>query len=390
MIYKSNDEQPGRRRRRQREYYREPRRGWIGWVVALVIIGAAALAVNYCVQYIKSDYLGTNGSDEGVIIDIPEGATADDISMLLEDYGIVKNHLFFRNYLRFFYATTPKFMYGPHELRSNMSYEEIVPVLEQPMLDLRETITLQFIDGWTALRMGMYLEEIEICTIDEWLEACDGVYDVPFYDKITDSPDKFTKLEGFLFPDTYEFFEGVTPEEIIFKMLETFNEKILQDEETARQIKESSLTLEEIVILASVIEKETGDTDEIYKVSSVFHNRLAPDSPLDSLQSCATQKFTVGVLDYYFEDLKGEQTPEAMEYRYDTYMSDGLMVGAICNPGKLSIQATLNPEDTPYYYFLMDNTGKTYYAETFGGHQENIRAMREVNAEVASGAGIMD
>ena len=389
MIYKSSEGQPLGQKRRRREHKR--RKGWIvGLVVTLVILLSIAGGVRYAFNYVMADVEGTNGTDESVIIDIPGGATANIISELLEEHGIIKNKFIFRNYLRFFYAKTPNFMYGPHELRSNMSYEEIIPALETPMLDLRETITLQFIDGWTALRMAMYLEEEGICTIDEWLEACNGVYDVPFYDMISNSPEKFTKLEGFLFPDTYEFFEDVTPEEIIQKMLETFDEKVLGDSEISSRIASSDLSLEEIVILASVIEKETGDKDEIYKVSSVFHNRLAPDSPLESLQSCATQKYTVGVLDYYFVDMKGEETPFEMEYRYDTYMSEGLMVGAICNPGVLSIRAALNPDETPYYYFLMDNTGMTYYAETYSGHQTNIRAMREVNAEVSSGAGIMD
>ena len=385
MIYKDSD---GWSSGGNRRYAR--RRGWIGWVIALVIILAAAGGINYCYKYVMGDYKGTNGTDEAVIIDIPHGATADSISELLEEYGIVKSKFLFRNYLRFFFPSTPTFMYGPHELRSNMSYEEIIPVLEEPMLDLRETITLQFIDGWTALRMALYLEDKGICTIDEWLEACNGVYDVSFYDKISGSPDKFTKLEGFLFPDTYEFYEDVTPEEIVERMLLTFEEKILGNNEITGKIAASEFSLEEIIILASVIEKETGDVDEIYKVSSVFHNRLKPDSPLESLQSCATRTYTEGVLDYYFIEMMGEETPEQMTYRYNTYLSEGLMVGAICNPGKISILAALSPEDTPYYFFLMDDTGKTYYAETYRGHQENIAAMRAVNANVAHGAGDMD
>ena len=386
MIYKTHDGQYDNRRRRKREY--RSRKGWIGWIVALVIIGAAALAVNHVVQYIKGDVNGTNGTDDIVIIDIPYEANADIISELLEQYGIVEKKEFFRNYLRFFYAKTPHFMYGPHALRSNMSYMEIIPALELPMLDLRETITLQFIDGWTALRMGMYVEEKGICTIDEWLEACNEVYDVSFYDKISNSTTKFTKLEGFLFPDTYEFFEDVTQHEIIQKMLETFETKILKDPVLSVQLEESSMSLEDIVIFASIVEKETGDLNEIYKVSSVFHNRLLPKSPLPSLQSCATRTYTVGVLDYYYKDLKGEAAaPAEMEYAYNTYMCEGLMIGAICNPSWISINATLNPETTPYYYFLMDDTGKTYYAETYKQHLENIRLMKAANAQAVSGAG---
>ena len=388
MIYKTQDGQYGNRRRKRREYQR--RRGWIGWVIALVIIGAVFLAVRYAIEYVKSDYNGTNGTDTPVILDIPYEANSDIISELLEENGIIKNKFLFRNYLRFFYVKTPNFMYGPHELRSNMSYEEIIPVLEQPMLDLRQTITLQFIDGWTALRMGMYVEEQGICTIDEWLEACNEVYDVSFYNQILESPLKFTKLEGFLFPDTYEFYEDVTQQEIIQKMLETFEEKILRDPALMIKIEMSNLSLEDIVRLASVVEKETGDIDEIYKVSSVFHNRLSDKSPLPSLQSCATQKYTVGVLDYYYKDIKGyEATPYEMEFAYDTYLCEGLMIGSICNPGKISIVATLDPEETDYYYFLMDDTGKTYYATTYNEHQENIRQMRAANAVVASGIGDM-
>jgi len=388
MIYRSQDGQYKNKRSRRREY-RNPG-GWIGWVVTLVILAAIAGVVWYAIEYVKGDLYGTNGTDEAVIIDIPYESNADTISQLLEDNGIIKKKFIFRNYLRFFYAKSLNFMYGPHEFKSNMGYDEIITVLEMPMIDLRKVITLQFIDGWTALRMGMYAEEMGICSIDEWLAACNDVYDVSFYDQISDAPEKFTRLEGFLFPDTYEFYEDVTPKEIIQKMLETFELKILGDPEIVAKIEESGMSLEEIIILSSIIEKETGDIAEIYKVSSVFHNRLSPDSPLSSLQSCATQKYTVGVLDYYFIELKGEEaTPYDMEYSYDTYMSEGLMVGSICNPGKVSIIATLNPEDTPYYYFLMDDTGKTYYAETFREHQANIQLMRAANAQVAYGAGEM-
>lgn len=380
MIYKSSE-----------DYQPEKKRRGKGWIVALVIVVVIAVAAFFCVKYVQNEVAGDRfKASETVIIDIPEGATADTISQLLKDEGIIRNKFIFRNWLRFFYTGSPQFNYGPHELSNDMSFEEIIPKLEEPMMDLRETITLQFIDGWTALRMGMYLEEKEICTVDEWLAACNDIYDVSFYDRISDNPDKFVKLEGFLYPDTYEFFEDVTPRDIVQRMLETFDMKVLQDTDLKAQIDASEYSLEEIVTLASIIQKETEDEAEIYKVSSVFQNRLAPNSSLPSLQSCATRNYVWYVIEYYYEDLNGAEAPEQMCYEYNTYESEGLMIGAICNPNSLAIRAMLNPEDTPYYYFLMDDTGKTYYGETYSDHLANIREMQSVNASVAGGIGEMD
>ncbi|NMA30552.1 MAG: endolytic transglycosylase MltG, partial [Candidatus Methanofastidiosa archaeon] len=339
-------------------------------------------------RYIKKEVNADFGDGTLFVVDIPEGASTNIIAELLENEGIIKSELIFKLYVKFFSEKTPKYMYGPHDVKSGMSYDELIGALEIPAKDTRETIKFTFAEGYTALRMGMYLEEVGFCSLDEWIFACnEEIYDVSFWKEISDDENKFIKLEGFLYPDTYEFYEDATPKDIVNKMLENFENKVLNDSEISDLISESDYSLEEIVIFASLIEKESGDENEIYKVSSVFHNRLDENSPFPSLQSCATKNYADYVLDYYYREIQGVETPDEMRYLYNTYESSGLMVGAICNPSVISIKAVLTPENTPYYFFLMDDTGKTYYGITYREHLANIEEMRRVNANMIGGIG---
>ncbi|NLL91921.1 MAG: endolytic transglycosylase MltG [Ruminococcaceae bacterium] len=377
MVYRSSEKEIKRRKKIK-----------IGPLIALVFLIAISVSAYVTLRYIKKEVNGEFGDGTQFVIDVPEGASTNKIAELLKNEGIIKNELIFRGYVKFFSEKTPKFMYGPHDVTSGMSYDELIMALEVPAKDTRETIRFTFAEGYTALRMGLYLEQIGFCSLDEWLSACnEETYDVPFWNEISDDENKFIKLEGFLYPDTYEFFEDATPVDVVKKMLENFESKVLNDAGISELISKSEYSLEEIIIFASLIEKESGDENEIYKVSSVFHNRLEEGSPFPSLQSCATRNYADYVLDYYYGDIRGEETPEEMRYLYNTYESSGLMVGAICNPSVISIKAVLVPEDTPYYFFLMDDTGKTYYGVTYNEHLANIAEMRKVNANMVSGIG---
>lgn len=180
--------------------------------------------------------------------------------------------------------------------------------------------------------------------------------------------EKFLKLaeehEGYLFPDTYLVFPSITPELLLEKMQENFAEKIATIQE---EIDESGYSLEEVIIMASIIEKEAfaGDMKEHQTVAGILWKRIDIDMPL---QVDAPFK-------YLLDKASSELTREELrtDSPYNTYTNKGLPIGPINNPGMLSIQATLNPLQSPYLFYLHDSGGRIHYAVDHNGHVANKR-----------------
>jgi UPF0755 protein len=171
-----------------------------------------------------------------------------------------------------------------------------------------------------------------------------------------------TGLEGYLFPDTYRFFKQATIEEIIQKMLDNFDRKVTQDlrDEIARQDK----TLEEIIIMASLLEKEVPTYEDRRIVAGIFWQRLEDNYPLES---CATIAYILEVdkWRYSYQDTR-------IKSPYNTYLNIGLPPTPINNPGLAAIQAAIEPQKTDAYFFLSDPvTGQTIFSQTLEEHNSN-------------------
>ncbi len=170
----------------------------------------------------------------------------------------------------------------------------------------------------------------------------------------------FKKYEGYLFPDTYFFDENASVEEIILRLRDTFDEKIKNLE---KEIEQSPFTLEEIVILASILEREANDEESMKIVAGILIDRLNLGM---ALQVDAT-------FEYLFGKRSDELTLDDLEINspYNTYNNRGLPPTPISNPGIMAIRAVLNPIKTDYLYYLTDNNGKFHYAQTFEEHKNN-------------------
>ena len=318
---------------------------------------------------VMNEINGPRGDAALVTVDIPEGASTGTVAAALAEKGIVSNDLVFQVYSRLVKADGT-FHFGPHELSAAMSYDEVIEVLQQETVLHVETFSMTFPEGTTCLKMAMMLEEQGVCTVDEFIAACnEDSYDVGFFDEISNAEHKFIRLEGFLFPDTYEFVVGSTAHDIVQKMLENFESRVLTDEVMAA-VEASDLTLEEVIILASIVEREALGDDVYAKVSAVFHNRMNNTEVFPCLESCTSAEhlpgnFIYGVLGYYYNgdaEPYVRDIPAELIAAYDTYASPGLPVGAICNPGLVAIEATLHPEeDWPYYYFFTGPDNETFY-----------------------------
>ncbi len=229
------------------------------------------------------------------------------------------------------------------------------------------TVKLTFPEGYTVSKIAIKLEENGVCSAEEFRnEANNRDYSAEFGFEIDNPDDRAFLLEGYLFPDTYEFYIGENPSSVIKKFLGNTQSK-LTDEIKARA-SQLGYSVDEIITLASVVQRESGGSAEAKRVSSVIHNRLdSPDFP--KLQCDATVSYLKESVKPYVDD---EDVYYTYCENYNTYMCKGLPAGAINNPGIDSINAALYPEETGYYYFVTDSEGVYHYSETWEEHSDNV------------------
>ena len=219
---------------------------------------------------------------------------------------------------------------------------------------------ITFPEGTTLAKMCMLLDEAGIADLDALLKAAEtmDLAAYPLAEAIPMSADRCYRLEGYLFPDTYEFYLGEPPESILGKMLETTQARIPQ--EYADRAEELGMSMDDAIILASLIQKEAGPESEMPHVSSVLHNRLEAGM---QLQLNATITYVEYVILPFYPDTRDRYAPV-----YNTYKCAALPAGPICNPGLPALQAALWPENTEDFYFAMDDEGNHYYSQTYEQH----------------------
>ncbi len=339
--------------------------------LTLLVIGLLGIG------YLYTEIQGSLRQSGAVTVEIPQGASTSEIASRLKDAGVIGNPLLFRAYSRYSHADG-SYQYGSFELDPAQHYDQIIQALQQT-IQYQDTITITFPEGYNAYQFGEALEKAGLCTQDAFIEALNTHdFQVDFVSEIQDDPLKMVRLEGFLFPDTYDFFADEDVDSIILRMLKNFEAKVLTDERK-EEIRQSGSSLEDVVILASIIQKEAANVEEMYNVSSVFHNRMADTSSYPQLESCTTNNY----INDYIRPLCPADTLDQVVAAYDTYGTAGLPVGAIANPGVDAIDAALHPEkntlDDTYYFFVTDVEYTHYYGRTYEEHLANIEKAKAVN-----------
>lgn len=232
--------------------------------------------------------------------------------------------------------------------------------------------TVQIIEGWTNQDIANYFEKNSQWRATDVLRIINSASSTSVYAKEFDFLNQKTatkNLEGYLFPDTYRIYASSTVDDLVIKMLDNFNHKLTA--QMREDIKAQGKTISQIVIMASIIEKEApfnGDNNETKIraakiVSGIFWNRI---NNHQALQSDAT-------LSYVFQDKKSSHEGSELNNSslYNTYKYRGLPPGPICNPGLLSLEAAIYPTDSNYNYFLTASDGRIYYAKTYEEHLKN-------------------
>ncbi len=250
---------------------------------------------------------------------------------------------------------------GTYELKKSMSLPEIVAKIAHPTIE-KESVKVTIPEGLETKKIAKILEEKgAIKSADRFLQL---LSEEDFNYDFLKGADKKTYLEGYLFPDTYEFYKETDERDVIITLLDRFNE-IYTDDLKARA-RELNLTDNEVITLASIIQREAKASSEFPIVSSVFHNRIKQEM---KLQACST-------VQYVIEERKDVLSNEdiKIDSPYNTYLYKGLPPAPISSVGEVAIKAALYPEDTDYLFFVVKNLGdgSHYFAKTYEEHLENI------------------
>ncbi|WP_195538668.1 endolytic transglycosylase MltG [Eubacterium maltosivorans] len=359
------------RRRREAEEMEAPvrrKKGGLKYKLPIVI-AAVVLIVVIAIFAGRSFYNAmlepTGTSTETMIVEIPDGSTIKDVGEILYDQGLIKNTMVFQSYAGRHSRGTSGMQAGNYEMNHAMSVPDIV----NKMLDgdvYSGAIPVLLSEGKNINEMAQILEKHNICTSAAFISETKklGEYKAlyPILSSIPD--DKNRTLEGYLFPDTYEIEPGSTASDVVKKMLDRFTEVYNQD--FMQQTTEKGKSVDEIVIMASIVELETKLPEDKANAASVFYNRIAQNMPL---QSDITVDYALGKKHAVLTE---EQTK--IDSPYNTYQNLGLPVGPICSPGKSSIDAAINPAQTNYLFFVADmDSGKLYFNETLEGHNADVQ-----------------
>ena len=228
------------------------------------------------------------------------------------------------------------------------------------------TVTVTIPEGFTVAQISELFEEKGVCSAKEFLSFVKNPpQDILEMIGLKDVSKKIFALEGYIYPDTYEFYRDEEPREVVLKILDNFKLKV--NDNYYLRAEKAGYTMDEILSVAAIIQKEAGIPAENGKVSSVIYNRLN-----DGMQiQCDV---TGNYLEKYVKPYVNSYSEE-YENNYDTFKCSAIPAGAICNPGIDCIEAALSPEKTNYYFFVTDSveTTKFYFSETYEEHLANCQ-----------------
>lgn len=357
--------EPKKKKKKKKKRAVKPGRLIFALVLTALIVCISILIAVGIINVVKS-ITGLDRADTQIVVDIPENSTADDIAKILEDNAVIDNADLF-SFIAKIKGVDSTFSAGSHVLSPNMSYNDIFDELQKVYEEERETVDVTFTEGITITEAADILEKNNVCDADRFIYIFNSSsFGFDFEKEVTTSSDKYMKMEGFLFPDTYTFYVEEEPEVVAKKIYKNFANRITPD--YYGRMEDLGISLEETITLASIVQKEASDTYNMKRISSVFWNRLNNSEEYPRLESDPTRKYVEEII------IPNIEVPDEEMYKaYNTYESDGLPPGPICNPGLDAIEAVLYPADTNYYFFCSNvDTGEVFYAETLEEHEANL------------------
>ena len=339
-------------------------------ITVSIILSVAAIKIG-------NDVFAFVKEDKEITVNIKEGATLSDVARELKSEGVIKYPTIYKIYSKLrmdkksYY--TGGFVAGDHTLNSNLGYDKLIARLAESKYST-EIVRVTIPEGYTVYEIiDLFVEKRVISkgSVDEFKEKLNtAVFEYDFLSDFNQARDENGKvesdriylLEGYLFPDTYDFYVGENLDTVIIKLLNNFDRKF--EDAYYERCEELGLTVDQIITIASMIEAEGDSAENFYKISSVFHNRLNNSGAYPFLDSDATTL-------YSFQGEKKQLEAgdnKSRVHPYNTYLNRGLPPGAICNPGDEAIHAALYPEKTNYYFFYTNSDGETIFSNKFVDH----------------------
>ena len=366
---KDIDEVPTQKKKKKKRK-KSRRNKVIGSLVLAITISAASVTLSVVIIYAGMDLFGIRKSEIHIDIEVPQNSSTRDIANILKESDVVKYPSFFR-LISYLQKADGMYQYGVFEVSPSMSYEEIISILQDSKA-IKNTVQITIPEGYNIKQIAEELEENKICDADEFLDYVDTAsLSYKFEDKISNDPLKFYQKEGFLFPDTYIFYENERIENILTKFYSTFDKKIT--DEMYDKMQEQNLSLNQVITLASMVQAESANKEQMRMVASVFLNRFNNSLDFPKMQSDPTKKYVNEVIKSNIKMSSYDLYQKVFD-SYDTYVGVGLPPGPICNPGIDAIEAVLDPADTDYYFFCHNiKTREIYYAKTNDEHEENLK-----------------
>lgn len=343
-------------------------------LIVTVIVLVISVSLAFFGISLGLEYLGVNKSDTVIKLNIKEGSNTNEIAQQLEDEGIIDNKFLFKVIVNLKNAGS-SMKPGDIELKPSSSYADKIDALMEQRQSF-ETVSVVFPEGTDLLTAAKLLEKKGV--ISDYQELIYTFNHEKFgydYESVIDNQgNKFYAMEGYFYPDTYNFYLDDSCYNVVKTVREHFNSKFTDSMKETMQ--KNGMTMDQVITLASIVQAEAGSVKDMPKVASVFLNRLNDSANFPRLESDATDDYYNNVIAIEAKNSKTYTESEITAFKdiYDTYVANGLPAGPICNPGIEAINAVLNPEKTDYMYFCSNlETKKTYFATTLSKHKKNLK-----------------
>lgn len=359
------------------------------WILLIVVVG---ISLGRTLWVCCAEVMAFGKDNHQVTISISKDDTIDQVAEKLGNAKLIDYPQLFKTFAT---ATgkSDNIHPGTYTLNARLDYNAMINAMSNR--GAREIVEVMFPEGYTCAQIFALLEEKGVCTaetLEQFLESYDpetgNLDDYWFLDGLTWGS-KYC-LEGYLAPDTYEFYINDDPERILGKFLDEFDDRftdimkedfediqykhmeaMYQEGYSSQYIQDNKLTVHDVLTLASIVQRETGSSSESFDIASVFYNRLASGM---ALGSDATVYYAIG--DYFAEKEELTMSDLNSDSPYNTRKNRGLPPGPICNPGAYALYAALDPNDTDYKYFVYDIEAQEHlFSTTLEEHEQKCREL---------------
>lgn len=334
----------------------------------LMILGISLIVSTFVIVTVNDVFALVSDEDYSVtLVFSQEKTSVTEAAEALVDSGMIRYKWAFRLYASL--KGNQSFDSGTFEIKDSYDYGQILDTFNR-VSNYQETVTVTIPEGYNMRQIAKLLEDSRVCNAEEFIRTCNNY--AFKHEFLQDVPMIENRLEGFLFPDTYQFYVNESPIQAANKMLNNFDRRYT--EEMRDYTKKAGLTIQEVVLIASLVEKEAKLATERATIAGVIYNRLDDRGNFPYLQIDATVLYALNKTDALSaEDL-------LVDSPYNTYKNGGLPPTAICNPGVSCLLAAIIPEDHRYYYYVVDassETGRHIFSKTLAEHNNAIANMKK-------------